>query len=79
MTDDEPKINILVLSAENEFQIKLLNSNLESISAQLQQLNGNIRNWEQSQDKQIDTLHQKLKEINKNIYELVYHFVNFHR
>ena len=79
MTDDEPKINILVLSAENEFQIKLLNANLESISAQLQQLNGNIRNWEQSQDKQIDTLHQKLKEINKNIYELVYHFVNFHR
>ena len=79
MTDDEPNINILVLSAENEFQIKLLNSNLESISAQLQQLNGNIRNWEQSQDKQIDTLHQKLKEINKNIYELVYHFVNFHR
>lgn len=79
MTDDEPKINILVLSAENEFQIKLLNSNLESISAQLQQLNGNIRNWEQSQDKQIDTLHQKLKEINKNIYELVYHFVNFHK
>ena len=79
MTDDEPNINILVLSAENEFQIKLLNSNLESISAQLQQLNGNIRNWEQSQDKQIDTLHQKLKEINKNIYELVYHFVNFHK
>ena len=79
MTDDEPKINILVLSAENEFQIKLLNSNLESISAQLQQLNGNIRNWEQSQDKQIDTLHQNLKEINKNIYELVYHFVNFHK
>ena len=79
MTDDEPNINILVLSAENEFQIKLLNFNLESISAQLQQLNGNIRNWEQSQDKQIDTLHQKLKEINKNIYELVYHFVNFHR
>ena len=79
MTDDEPKINILVLSAENEFQIKLLNTNLESISAQLQQLNGNIRNWEQSQDKQIDTLHQKLKEINKNIYELVYHFVNFHK
>ena len=79
MTDDEPKINILVLSAENEFQIKLLNANLESISAQLQQLNGNIRNWEQSQDKQIDTLHQKLKEINKNIYELVYHFVNFHK
>ena len=79
MTDDEPKINILVLSAENEFQIKLLNANLESISAQLQQLNGNIRNWEQSQDKQIDTLHQNLKEINKNIYELVYHFVNFHK
>ena len=79
MTDDEPKINILVLSAENEFQIKLLNTNLESISAQLQQLNGNIRNWEQSQDKQIDTLHQNLKEINKNIYELVYHFVNFRK
>ena len=50
---DKSKASILVLSAENEHQIKLLNANL-------QELNTILRN------------------IDKNIYELVRYFINFH-
>ena len=44
MSDDDTKINLLVLSAENDFQLKMINTNLQDIATQLNQLNGNIRN-----------------------------------
>lgn len=50
---DKSKSEILVLSAENEYQLKLLNKNLED-------LNTTLRN------------------IDKNFYELVKYFLNFH-
>lgn len=78
MSEEDTQINLLVLSAETDFQIKMLNTNLESITAQLQQLNGNIRNLEDYQDEQLDTLNERLEIINKNLAELVYYFVNFH-
>lgn len=78
MSEEDTQINLLVLSAETDFQIKMLNTNLENITAQLQQLNGNIRNLEVYQDEQYDTLNERLEIINKNLAELVYYFVNFH-
>jgi len=78
MSEEDTQINLLVLSAETDFQIKMLNTNLENITAQLQQLNGNIRNLEDYQDEQLDTLNERLEIINKNLAELVYYFVNFH-
>lgn len=78
MSEEDTQINLLVLSAETDFQIKMLNTNLENITAQLQQLNGNIRNLEDYQDEQYDTLNERLEIINKNLAELVYYFVNFH-
>lgn len=76
MSDDN-NINILVLSAENEFQLKMINQNLEDITKQLNQLNGNIRNLETIQDRQISGITEKLNEINKNLYEFVYDSINF--
>ena len=76
MADDD-NINILVLSAESEFQIKMLNQNLEDIFKQLNQLNGNIRNLGNIQDKQISDITKKLDEINKNLYEFVFDSINF--
>ena len=76
MSDDN-NINILVLSAENEFQLKMINQNLEDITKQLNQLNGNIRNLETIQDRQISGITEKLNEINKNFYEFVFDSINF--
>ena len=76
MSDDN-NINILVLSAENEFQLKMINQNLEDITKQLNQLNGNIRNLETIQDRQISGITEKLNEINKNLYEFVFDSINF--
>ena len=76
MSDDN-NINILVLSAENEFQLKMINQNLEDITKQLNQLNGNIRNLETLQDRQISGITEKLNEINKNFYEFVFDSINF--
>ena len=74
---DDSNINILVLSAENEFQLKMINQNLEDITKQLNQLNGNIRNLETIQDRQISGITEKLNEINKNLYEFVFDSINF--
>lgn len=77
MSDDDTKINLLVLSAENDFQLKMINTNLQDIATQLKQLNGNIRNLETIQDRQISGITEKLNEINKNLYEFVYDAINF--
>ena len=77
MSDDDTKINLLVLSAENDFQLKMINTNLQDIATQLNQLNGNIRNLETIQDRQISGITEKLNEINKNLYEFVYDAINF--
>ena len=50
---DKSKSQILVLSAENEYQLKSLNRNLEDLNT-------------------------ILRNIDKNIYELVKYFLNFH-
>lgn len=50
---DDTEATILVLTAENEHQLKLLNVNLQ----------------------ELNTI---LKSIDKNIYELVKYFINFH-
>lgn len=77
MSDDDTQINLLVLSAENDFQLKMINTNLQDIATQLKQLNGNIRNLETIQDRQISGITEKLNEINKNLYEFVYDAINF--
>lgn len=77
MSDDNTQINLLVLSAENDFQLKMINTNLQDIATQLNQLNGNIRNLETIQDRQISGITEKLNEINKNLYEFVYDAINF--
>lgn len=77
MSDDNTQINLLVLSAENDFQLKMINTNLQDIATQLKQLNGNIRNLETIQDRQISGITEKLNEINKNLYEFVYDAINF--
>lgn len=77
MSDDDTQINLMVLSAENDFQLKMINTNLQDIATQLNQLNGNIRNLETIQDRQISGITEKLNEINKNLYEFVYDAINF--
>ena len=42
MSTDDSNINILVLSAENEYQLKLLNKNLEEINTTLKSIDKNI-------------------------------------
>ena len=35
MSDDDTQINLLVLIAENDFQLKMINTNLQDIATQL--------------------------------------------
>ena len=70
MSDDDTNINLLVLSAENDFQLKMINANLQDIATQLNQLNGNIRN------SNIAT-NDNLNKTNKNLKELITFLYNF--
>ena len=70
MSDDNTQINLMVLSAETEFQLKMINTNLQDLATQLNQLNGNIRNSETS-------INQSLDNTNKNLKELITFLYNF--
>ena len=70
MSDDNTQINLLVLSAENDFQLKMVNTNLQDIATQLNQLNGNIRNSNLATN-------QYLNNTNKNLKELLTFLYNF--
>lgn len=63
MCNDDTPVSLLVMSAENDFQIKLLNANLQDIAKQLSYLNDNLK----SQN----------KETNENLKELISFLYNF--
>ena len=63
MSDDDTKINLLVLSAENDFQLKMINTNLQDIATQLNQLNGNIRNSNLATNQYLNNTNKNLKEL----------------
>ena len=54
MSDDDTKINLLVLSAENDFQLKMINTNLQDIATQL---------------KPVKREHKELQSRNKPIFK----------
>ena len=68
MTEEE-NIHILVLSAENEFQIKMINQNLEAITKQIQELNETIT--------ELSTIANNLEMIKKDFDEYVFNEINF--
>ena len=68
MTEEE-NIHILVLSAENEYQIKMINQNLEAITKQIQELNETIT--------ELSTIANNLEMIKKDFDEYVFNEINF--
>ena len=63
MSDDDTIINFLVLSAETDFQLKLLNTNLQDIAKELNKLNNNVA--------------ESSTTTNKNLNELISFLYNF--
>ena len=68
MSDDNTQINLLVLSAENDFQLKMINTNLQDIATQLNQLNGNIRNSNLATNQYVNNNNKNLKELLSFLY-----------